>query len=66
MKLKREVRLVNSKKTCECAETAMPIERGQPCLFDPQTRQVFHPKSQRFREFDFLQKRQVSTNTEKP
>ena len=66
MKLKRQVRLVNSKKACTCAETALPIERGQLCLFDPLTRLVFHPKSQRFREFEFLQKRNESTQTQTP
>ena len=57
MKLKKQVRLVNSKKECECAETSLPIPMGHLCLFDPSTRQVFHTKSRRYREFISEKKR---------
>ena len=57
MKLKRQVRLVNSKQASVCAETSLPIESGQECLFDPATRKVFHPQSHRMRDFKSAQKR---------
>jgi hypothetical protein len=53
MQAKNEIRWVNSKKTCTCAETGETIHTGERCLYDPTAKPpvVYHAKSKRAKEF---------------
>ena len=47
----RDPRSIDAKFDCVCAETGMKIKRGDPCIYYPVGRKVFHPNSEQARTY---------------
>lgn len=51
---KNDPREITSKFDCVCAETGKPIKKGEPCIYYPKNKSVYHPNSkqaQTYREW---------------
>lgn len=55
----QEPREITAKFGSKCAETGREIRRGDPCIYYPKNREVFHPDSQQAYEFRQWQQDQM-------